>query len=178
MARTIARGLTALALGGLTSLTMISPAHAAPCPPATYPPGVPCIPFTITVTVVVDGQTFTITVGGYKAGSAVEFVIHSSPKSLGTFTADAAGNVTATLQLPTDVPAGQHVLTASGVGPDGKPRILSSPLAVKAKSAGSGIPFTGFELGAASLLGAGLLGAGTIALVSGRKRQSGGMAAA
>ena len=171
MSRTRTRGLTALAVGGLTSLTMITPAQAIACPAGTYPPGVQCTPVAITVTSVVAGQSFTVTVTGFKAGSAVTFVLHSAAANLGTFTANASGSVTASLTVPSGFAAGAHTLTASGVAPDGSARILSAPLTVKAS--GSSLPFTGFELGAASLLGAGLLGAGTLAVMSGRKRKTG-----
>jgi hypothetical protein len=176
MSRTVTRGLTALALGGLTSLTMVTPAHAVPCPPGTYPTDLDCIPVTITVTVVFGGQTFTITLTGWLPRSKVTIDIHSATAHLGTFTADGAGVVTATLKVPAGFTPGLHTITATGVGTNGKTRILSAPLTVKATSGtggvGSGLPFTGFELGAASLLGAGLLGAGTIAVASGRKRKS------
>ena len=214
MSRSVTRGLTALMLGGLTSLTMMAPAHAAPCPPGTYPPGQQCIPVKLTVTTVVGGHTFTITVSGFAPFAKVTFGLHSTLALLGTYTADANGVVTATLQVPAGFVAGAHTITASGTAPNGKPRVLSAPLLVKTQvsgsgagvpvvgvgsgagtgvgsgagtgvgsgigtggatgtgSVGSGLPLTGFELGAASLLGAGLLGAGTIALASGRKRKS------
>lgn len=183
MSRTVARGLTALTLGGLTSLALVAPAHAATCPPATYPPGVACTPFSITVTTTAAGSTFTIHLTGFKPGAPVDVVIHSTPLDLGTFTADAAGAVTATLTLPSSFPAGAHTITASGVNPAGAPLILSAPLTVTAAastvaaSTAAGLPFTGFELGAASLLGVGLLGAGSLAVVSGRKRKTGSLPA-
>lgn len=192
MSRTVARGLTALTLGGLSSLALVVPAHAATCPPATYPPGVACVPFSITVTVTAAGKTFTIHLSGFKPGSPVDIVIHSTPLDLGTFTADATGAVDATLTLPSNFPAGAHTITASGIDAAGKPFILASPLTVAAagstlgtttsatgtsatgtsSTSSAGLPFTGFELGAASLLGVGLLGAGSLAVVSGRKRKS------
>lgn len=36
----------------------------------------------------------------------------------------------------------------------------------------AGLPFTGFELGATALVGAGLLGAGALTIASGRKRKT------
>lgn len=169
MSRTVARALTAIALGGLTSLTMISPAQAVPCPPGTYPPGVECTPVTLTDTVVAPGETLTVTVTGFGAGTDVTFAFPTVPVSLGSFTTDASGSLTASLRIPSSLDAGTYVLTASGVAADGSARILSSTLTVT--DAGSDLPLTGFEIGAASVLGVGLLGAGTLAVASGRKRK-------
>jgi hypothetical protein len=151
---------------------MITPAHAVACPPGTYPPGQQCIPFSITVTVVVNGQTVTVTVTGFAPFSKVKIVLQPGSVGLGTFTTNGSGAVTATLTVPKGLGAGAYTITASGVDANGAVRILSAPLTVKSAGSGSGLPFTGFELGAASLLGAGLLGAGTIAVASGRKRKS------
>ena len=175
MSRTVTRGLTAIVLGVLTSLTMISPAHADTCPPGTYPPGVGCTPVAITVTTATAGQDVTLTMSGFGAGSAVTFAItcaSGTGGNLGTFNAGSTGSVTATVKIPSSCGVGVATITASGTGANGAALIQSASLTIKA-AAGGGLPFTGFQLGAASLLGTGLLVAGAIAIVSGRKRKTG-----
>ena len=184
MSTIVTRSLAALAIGGFASLAMINPAHADTCPAGTYPPMVNCTPFTLTVTAVVDGKPITVTVTGFKPFSTVELVLHSVAFNLGSFTADSAGTVTASVMVPAGFTPGAHTVTASGIATDGSPRIMSAPVSVlvaPATGTGTGttpggiggLPFTGFEVGSAALVGAGLLGAGGIAIYSGRKRKAG-----
>ena len=187
MANMITRSVVTVALGGLVSLGMMYPANAADCPEGTYPPGVQCTAVASTVTSTPPDAPFTYRVGGFKPYSTVHLVLHSTPIDLGTAIADGEGFATFEVRIPGFVPSGEHTLTASGIDPSGKPRILVSALTVTQPIAlaASGttvatpseghtgsIPFTGFELGAASLLGFGLLGTGAIAVVTTRRRRT------
>lgn len=172
MSRTLTRSLSALALGGLTSLTMIGTANAAdPCGTTGYPPCPPAISTDTTVTA--PGSSFHLTLHGFKPGSTVTVTvtINGQTVTLGTFVADANGDVSANVALPNSVKAGSYTITASGVDASGAARVLTSAITVAA-STGGGLPFTGQEIGIASLLGAGLVGAGSVAVVAGRRRKS------
>ena len=60
------------------------------------------------------GDRLTLSYEGYQPGEQVTLVMRSTPVELGTFTADAAGVVTATFRLPASTDAGAHTLTFSG----------------------------------------------------------------
>ena len=71
---------------------------------------------------------------GYSPQAQLEAVLHSTTYDLGPVTADTEGNVDATVQIPSGVSAGQHVITLDGTAPDGTPQygalgldILESP---------------------------------------------------
>lgn len=59
---------------------------------------------------------------GYSPQAQLEAVLHSASYDLGPVTADTEGNVDATVQIPSGVPAGQHVITLDGTAPDGTPQ--------------------------------------------------------
>ena len=182
MSSTVTRGLTALVLGGLTSLALVGPAHAAACPAGTYPPSSGCIAAEQSSSEASPGRTVTFVFTGFKPFSSVDLYLHSTPYHLGVFTADKNGTITVPVQVPEGFEPGAHSVTASGLNPDGTPRTMSAALTVSARTQTAdligatasepSLPFTGFELGAASLLGAGLLGGGSIAVLSSRKRRS------
>ena len=60
------------------------------------------------------GDDVTLSYSGFQPGEQVTLVMRSTPVELGTFTADAAGVVTATVTLPASAEAGSHTLTFSG----------------------------------------------------------------
>ena len=65
---------------------------------------------------VVVGATFA-------ANSIVSATLHSTPLDLGSVTADANGNATFSVNLPEDLPAGQHHIEMQGVDADGNRHI-------------------------------------------------------
>lgn len=186
MIRTAARSVLALAVAGVASIALASPAAAAkvPCPPGTYPPGAFCttgVGVGLGDQAPAPGKSFHIHInaGTFKANSQVTIQLHSVTVELGTFTTDSAGALDADVVVPTDFPAGAHTLTLGGVDKAGNPVVLSQAIAVVARSGGntgdagggSGLPFTGAEIGVAALVGAGLVGAGGATLIAGRKRK-------
>ena len=190
MAHTVTRGLSALALGGFMTLSLAGPAWAAdPTPvsgqcPAGYTvsqDGTTCSPGTQSGSTVDPGGTITIVAPGFGPNSPVTITVCGKPYTTGgPFSAGSDGTFSGTVTVPSDTSAGSCTIVVSGTGPNGAARAVSFPITVTSSgtgggsgNGGGGLPFTGFELGAASVLGAGLLGAGTIALIAGRKRKDG-----
>lgn len=188
MSKTISRGLAALAVSGLAVLTMSTPASAVPCPYPNADQDCPAEnPRSRTVsqtesdqalsgsdTTFAPGETITITLPlpgdvPFAPGSEVTVSLNGFP--IGVFTADALGNVVATFRLPAGTDAGSYTLEVAGVDAAGLALTYSLPITVAAGGDGGGLPFTGAEVGIASLVGAGLLGAGTIAVGAGRRRK-------
>jgi hypothetical protein len=189
MSKTLSRGLAALAVSGLAVLTLSTPASAVPCPypnedqdcPAPTSPG----SRTTTSgesnqalsggdTTFAPGESITVTLPlpgdvPFAPGSEVTLSLNGFP--LGTFTADAAGRVVATFRIPAGTDAGSYTIEAAGVDAAGLALTYSLPITVAGSGDGGGLPFTGAEVGIASLVGAGLLGAGTIAVAAGRRRK-------
>jgi hypothetical protein len=62
---------------------------------------------------------FTIQGSGYSPGAQLDMVLHSSPVSLGTITADSTGHIATTVTVPQGIEPGLHWLTIDGTGPDG-----------------------------------------------------------
>jgi hypothetical protein len=63
---------------------------------------------------VTAGEELSLSYAGFQPGEQVSLVMRSTPVELGTFTADAAGIVTADFALPASAEAGSHTLTFSG----------------------------------------------------------------
>lgn len=177
MSRTATRLFAAIALAGLTTLVS-APALAAPpspgCNPApgqpAYPPG-QCADPAVSDSTATPGQTITVYSGEaqFDAGSTVTAELDGA-QALGTVTADEGGGATITFKVPDGTSVGRHSVVFTG-GFFGVNRSVSVSFQVVGAAAGGGLPLTGFEVGAAALLGIGLLGGGTIAVVSGRRRR-------
>lgn len=60
------------------------------------------------------GDRLALSWTGFQPGEQVTVVMRSTPVTLGTFPADAAGTVTAAVRLPDGAEAGAHTLTFSG----------------------------------------------------------------
>jgi hypothetical protein len=115
-----------------------------------------------------------VTVGGFKPGSSVSIAGDGTSYPLGTFTADAAGNVDVEVVLPASF-TGSHTLTASGTAADGTPLVRTQALDVQAAGSGSDaapgiLAFTGNNARGMAALGGVLLTIGVAATVAARKR--------
>jgi len=115
------------------------------------------------------GEQVTLTGDGYLPGSTIQLIVYSTPVSLGTTVADAAGRFSATVTVPTALASGTHHLVAAGVDADGNPRYLVTEILV---SGGTGLAYTGFS--PAPYLGGGLvlLLAGAGLVLAGRRRRA------
>jgi hypothetical protein len=60
------------------------------------------------------GTTVVKVIKGFKPFETVTLVLHSTPVTLGTFTADAQGVLTASFTLPAGTPEGAHTLAFDG----------------------------------------------------------------
>ncbi|MBW3555336.1 MAG: hypothetical protein KY454_00210 [Actinobacteria bacterium] len=84
---------------------------------------------------VVPGQEVTISGCCFAGGVVID--IQSTPRRLGTATADPTGVFTATVTIPTDIAPGQHTITVTGKDIDGPGTlVLRLPITVLAPEAG------------------------------------------
>jgi hypothetical protein len=60
------------------------------------------------------GAELTLSYSGFQPNEVVTVVMRSTPVTLGTFTADASGTVTADVTIPTSAETGSHTLTLTG----------------------------------------------------------------
>jgi LPXTG-motif cell wall-anchored protein len=114
----------------------------------------------------VPGQKLQLTFSGYTPGEKTTWVLHSTPRNLGTFVADSSGALATALTIPSGVPAGDHELRVTRA--DGS--VVSYPIRI---AAGKSLPYTGAEVGWPLALGGGMLVAGAGALVVARRRGAG-----
>lgn len=56
----------------------------------------------------------TATAAGFAPGEKVKLVLYSEPVVVGTFQADASGNLRAQFRIPEELPPGRHVVEATG----------------------------------------------------------------
>ncbi len=81
------------------------------------------------------GKQATINVAGFSPGSTLGVSLLSTPVSLGTVAVDAAGAASASLTIPSSVPAGRHTLQVNGYSSNGELRSVAFGVVVsKAKS--------------------------------------------
>ncbi len=144
------------------SLALLVPAAAQP-----YPPSGGCS-LALSSSVVPAGGTVTVSTAGspcYAPGATVTLTFASDPVTLGTVTANANGQFSATATIPSNASAGTHTITASGTGANGSTLVLSASLTVTGGAAAAGargpLAFTG------STDTAPLLWISLVALVSG-----------
>jgi len=108
------------------------------------------------------GGTITIAASGFQPNEQVEVVLHSTPVSVGTFTASASGGFTGSVVIPSDVPPGAHSLVATGLS---SARAFSVAFTVE-------LPNTGVQTTLPLLLGLCLLTTGFLLVVVRRRSES------
>ena len=124
---------TAIFLCGLTGY---------PLAPDVLPPesGTLSMDGASTGTVVSTGGIVTVYGSGFAPTAAVTISIHSTPRLLAQVVADDAGTISALVQLPPDLEAGEHTLAALGNGEAGGVWSLQAEITVVDATA---LPFTG-----------------------------------
>jgi LPXTG-motif cell wall-anchored protein len=125
---------------------------------------------------VAPGESVRVSSSGWKPRSSVRIELHSSPVLLGTFRADGAGTISASVTIPTNTPGGHHTLVAYGVDPAGKSASVSARIDVtgggKAVNASTvPLPRTGAEIALTVLSGIALTGLGGLVAAAGRRRR-------
>ncbi len=90
------------------------------------------------------GSSLDVAASGFQPNSDVDILFRSTPTLLASVTADAGGDVEATVTIPSDA-SGEHRIELVGVAPDGSARTVSATVTVTADgttSSGS-LPSTG-----------------------------------
>lgn len=121
---------------------------------------------------VTEGGTFQAAAQGFAAEAAVTFALYSSPTEVAHAVADAAGNVSAEVELPSGV-TNQHTLVALGNAPDGSTRALESTITIAPAAApAASLAYTGARVGMLALAGVLLLlvGLGLVRTAAFRRR--------
>jgi primary-amine oxidase len=62
-----------------------------------------------------DGDTITANATGFLDDEQIDAVLHSDPIDLGTYTADADGNLSFAVTIPADLPLGEHHIDLTGL---------------------------------------------------------------
>jgi lysophospholipase L1-like esterase len=96
---------------------------------------------------VLPGLPYRVIGAGFAPGETVVVSVASTPRALATAVADEDGVVTATVQVPENLPPGDHTLFATGFGPDGAVQVVARPVALSGPS-----PAGPLTLGAGALL--------------------------
>jgi LPXTG cell wall anchor motif len=179
----------------VTAGLMLLPGPALAQQDGSYPPG-GSKGLTVSESTLSPGERFTISGDGAEPGASVTFrltwassalgaggqVVAAGPGlahavaavrpqaqgsvSLGSTTANAEGEYSATLTIPAGTDPGIYTLTASSGGEI----LAAATIRVVAASAG-GLPFTGTDVGPGLAVGASLIVAGGLLLVAVRRRR-------
>ena len=149
------------ALSLVTTVLVAGPASAQEYPPG----GATC---GVSSTVVPPGGSLTVGCDNLLPGSpfTIEFL---SPEVLATGTVDADGSFSETVSIPSDARPGDHLIRVRGTDADGDPVSIEIPITVPGPGA-EGVAFTGANITVGMLILAGLIVAGSAALVAGRRR--------
>lgn len=119
------------------------------------------------------GASVDVGASGFQPNSEVEVIFRSDPITLGSATADAAGEVMATVAIPSDA-SGEHRIEVVGVAPDGSSRVLSSDITVTADGDASSdpLPSTGSSAAPTVIVAllAALVGVGLLVVTRVRRR--------
>lgn len=79
--------------------------------------------------------------GLFAPGTEVVLFLFSDPTRVGSTTSNAGGGFDTEFRVP-NLPAGQHTLVASGIGPDGRPVSYKLPIEIEGTATGE-LAFTG-----------------------------------
>ncbi|MGY1833506.1 hypothetical protein ACI79P_00155 [Blastococcus sp. SYSU DS0510] len=168
----------------LVRVDVTAPATTTPTPPPAAPktdapvpgairgtsantPGVAAQTTGATTKDAVLGQKVVKVYKGFQPFEKVTLTMHSTPTTIGTFTATAEGVVTAEFTLPAGTTAGTHTLVLEG---DQGTYFQESLQVAAATSSTGSLAYTGASVGLPLALGAGLLVAGGGALALSRRR--------
>lgn len=124
----------------------------------------------VSVDSVAPGSGLTVSGVGFRPGEQVEVVLHSTPVTLGTFTAGASGTFSAAVTIPSGVPAGAHTVVSTG---QASGRTFSTALTIEPTASDTDsteLAASGSDSTVPLLLGLGFVIAGLL-LVSVRRRR-------
>jgi len=167
--RATAQGALGLGLPAYGGLGAVAPVAAGLSPlacPTGSPPGPPTL--TASAGQVEAGGTVTLTATGFASSETVDATLHSTPRPLGSFLADDAGRVVATVTIPADLEPGEHRIELVGRSSGARASVLVEVTAPPA--VGSQLPRTGAASLALSAIGLGLVASGAVLVAVGRRR--------
>ncbi len=119
----------ALALCGLLLLAVPNTALAQQYPPSSAG-------LVTSTSAASPGEEITISGSGFAPNSEITITFESVPVVLAVVRADAAGQFTARVRVPVDATPGMHTLRATGVDPQGRPRVVTATVNVAGGQAG------------------------------------------
>lgn len=163
-------------VGALITMIVFAASSAAAPSDSGYPPPPPA--GSVSDQTPVAGSTITVSGSGFLAGETVDCVLHSAAVDLGSAQADANGNVSLVVTLPTGV-TGAHTIVLTG---ETSGRTVSIPITIQAASAGGsggsggsgggggGLASTGVAVLGIGGLGVVLLIGGGFLLLAGKRR--------
>ncbi|MGY1636358.1 LPXTG cell wall anchor domain-containing protein [Geodermatophilus sp. SYSU D00742] len=116
------------------------------------------------------GQKQILRLTGYTPGEKVRLVLHSTPRDLGTATADASGVVTFTFTAPSGTEPGDHHVRVTRA--DGS--VVSYPIRIAAASGSRSdeLAYTGADVTAPLVAGTGLVLLGGATVFAARRRKA------
>jgi hypothetical protein len=119
------------------------------------------------------GSVLRVEAGGFAGGARVTVALYSSPEVVATVVADAAGEVSADVRVPSGV-AGEHTLVAVGNARDRSARALEATITIldQVRAPLAVLPVTGFRAAWMTLAGALMLilGFGLVRTAAARRR--------
>ena len=164
----------------VVTITLAGPTTAAPttAAPTTAAPSTASVTVKRGVTVVtaapgqsltpaspaVPGRAYQLNLTGYTPGEKTTWTLHSTPRALGSYTADASGTLSTPLTIPADAEAGRHELWVTRA--DGS--VVKYPVEV----GGPELAYTGTSVAVPLSLGTGLVAVGAVLVVATRRRKA------
>ncbi len=138
-----------------------------------YGPSGPTI--SISTSTVGPGGSLIMNGSGFCPLCSITFTLHSNPVVIGTTTANASGDFSATLTIPSNTAPGTHTIVATD--PDGDTAsttitVTGATVPVSTVTPSKGLAFTGADIAALSGVGAIALGLGGMLLLTSRRRRS------
>jgi LPXTG-motif cell wall-anchored protein len=170
--RATAQGALGLGLPGYGGIGTVAPVSAGldaiTCPSQPVAPSV-----TASVGSILPGGTLTIHGTGFTPGEIVDATLHSTPIALGSFTADADGEVDGPVTIPADVEPGEHTIVLAGRTSGVE---ASVPIEVIGEDADPAqeLPATGTATSGLTGAGAALVAVGVALVLVGRPRRAAG----
>ena len=112
---------------------------------------------------------------GFKPHEVVTVTLHSTPQTLGTFTADANGTVTVEFTVPAGTPTGEHTLVYEGnMGTYFQESLTVTAAAATSNASSSSLAYTGADIALPLGLGVGALALGGGLVLAARRRSAEG----
>ena len=111
---------------------------------------------------------------GFKPGEVVTVTLHSTPQTMGAFTADANGTVTVEFTVPAGTPTGDHTLVYEGNMGTYFQESFTVAAAAATSNASSNLAYTGADVALPLGLGVGALALGGGLVFAARRRSAEG----